>query len=184
MTVHDRILELRRVPASSLRPSERNWRTHPPAQRAALEAILDEVGFASALLTRQLPDGMLEIIDGHLRADITPDGVVPVLVLDVNKEEAAKLLALVDPLAALAEADVQRLRDLVTSIHWQSSELREVSDALLKQHETAQAPSATDEQEALPESFQLVIDCESEREQQELFERLTSEGLACRVITL
>ena len=34
----------------------------------------------------------LMIIDGHLRAETTPDAMVPVLVLDVTEEEADKIL--------------------------------------------------------------------------------------------
>jgi len=63
----------------------------------------------TALLARELPDGALELIDGHLRAETTPDQEVPVLVLDVTEEEAAKLLAVIDPLGAMAEANQQAL---------------------------------------------------------------------------
>ena len=44
------------------------------------------------LLARELEDGSLELVDGHLRADTTPDQEVPVLVLDVTEAEADKLL--------------------------------------------------------------------------------------------
>src|SRR5579872_2634795 len=107
MKIRDRIKELRRVPAKDLRPNTKNWRTHPKAQREALQGILAEVGYAGALIARELPDGSLELIDGHLRAETTPDQLVPVLVLDVTKEEADKLLASLDPLAAMAETNAQ-----------------------------------------------------------------------------
>ncbi len=61
--------------------------------------VLAEMGYADALLARELPDGSLELIDGHLRAETTPDMEVPVLILDLDDAEAAKLLALHDPLA-------------------------------------------------------------------------------------
>ena len=95
MSIRDRVVELRRVKASELQPHPRNWRKHPKAQRAALEGILGEVGYADALLARQLPDGKLEMIDGHLRAETTPDMEVPVLILDVTEEgsEQASLVA-------------------------------------------------------------------------------------------
>ena len=59
----------------------------------ALRALLTEIGYADALIARELPDGQLQLIDGHLRAETTPDEQVPVLVLDVTEEEADKLLA-------------------------------------------------------------------------------------------
>lgn len=102
MQIRDRIKELRRVKAADLRPNPRNWRTHPQEQQDALRGILAEVGFADALLARELPDGSLELVDGHLRAETTPDLEVPVLVLDLNEAEAAKVLATLDPLAAMS----------------------------------------------------------------------------------
>src|SRR5215471_7116040 len=77
-TIRDRIVELRRVPASSLVPSPHNWRTHSQAQQNALQGVLDEIGYADALIAREDDSGGLVLIDGHLRKDTTPDAVVPV----------------------------------------------------------------------------------------------------------
>jgi len=38
-------------------------------------------------IIRELPEGGYGIIDGHLRAETTPDQEVPVLVLDVDEQE-------------------------------------------------------------------------------------------------
>ena len=69
MKIRDRIKELRRVPARELRVHPRNWRTHPEAQQEALRGLLQELGYCDALITRELPDGGLELIDGHLRRE-------------------------------------------------------------------------------------------------------------------
>jgi len=98
MKIRDRVKELRRMRAGDLAPNPKNWRTHPKAQKDALRGILAEVGIADALLARELPDGRLMLIDGHLRADTTPDQIVPVLVLDVDEAEADKLLLTKSPL--------------------------------------------------------------------------------------
>ena len=76
-TIRDRILELRRVAARELMPNPKNWRRHPARQAAALRGLLEEIGYAYALLARELPDGRLMLIDGHLRAETTPDQLVP-----------------------------------------------------------------------------------------------------------
>src|ERR1700730_13488375 len=90
--IRDRIRELRRVQASELLPNPKNWRRHPAQQAAAMAGMLAEVGYADALLARETPDGRLQLIDGHLRAETTPTSMVPVLVLDVTEAEATKLL--------------------------------------------------------------------------------------------
>jgi len=65
MKIRDRIKELRRVKASELLRNPRNWRTHPAAQARALRGLLNEIGYADALIARELPDGQLQLIDGH-----------------------------------------------------------------------------------------------------------------------
>jgi hypothetical protein len=84
--IRDRIKELRRVRARDLLPNPHNWRRHPQSQTAALRGLLEEVGYADALLARELPNGKLELVDGHLRAQTTPDALVLVLVLDLNAQ--------------------------------------------------------------------------------------------------
>jgi len=123
--IRDRIKEFRRVRASELIPNPRNWRTHPKKQREALAGILGEIGYADALIARETDAG-LELIDGHLRKETTPDQEVPVLVLDVNEEEANKLLLTLDPLAAMAEAEAVKLKDLVESVETQSEALEKM----------------------------------------------------------
>lgn len=125
MQLRDRIKELRRVPASQLRPNPKNWRTHPDTQQNALRGVLAEIGIANAVLARELPDGSLMLIDGHLRAETLGAETVPVLVLDVDEAEADKLLVTLDPLAVLAEQDDQKLYDLLSSVESQNPSLQE-----------------------------------------------------------
>ena len=108
MDVRDRIIDFRRVPASELIPHPKNWRMHPNAQRDVLRAVLGEIGFADAVIARETPDG-LQLIDGHLRQEPMGDAPVPVLVLDLDETEADLLLATLDPLAAMADADPEAL---------------------------------------------------------------------------
>lgn len=126
MKIRDRIRELRRVPASDLLPNPKNWRTHPKAQQDALRGVLAEVGMADAVLARELPDGSLMLIDGHLRAETAADAKVPVLILDVNEAEADKLLATLDPLAAMAESDAAAFEGLLHTINTDSEALQQL----------------------------------------------------------
>lgn len=185
MPIRDRIRELRRVPARELRPNPRNWRMHPESQRAALRSLLAEVGYAGALLARELEDGSLELIDGHLRAETTPDEVVPVLVLDVNAAEAEKILLTHDPLAAMAVTDTEQLAALLAEVELISPELEELLQQLVHpQFETTGEGSSEREDVAIPESWQVVVECRDEADQRDVFERMRGEGRRCRVLTL
>ena len=90
--IRNRIVAHRRLRAGDLVPHELNFRLHPEAQKAALQALYAEVGFARSLLAYELPDGRLKLIDGHLRRELDPDLEVDVEVLDVDDAEARKLL--------------------------------------------------------------------------------------------
>ena len=124
--IRDRIKELRRVRAKDLLPNGKNWRRHPPAQVAALRGLLDEIGYVDVLIARELPDGRLGLIDGHLRRDTTPDQEVPVIVLDVTEKEADKILATLDPLAAMAEMDSERITSLLATVQTNSEAVKEL----------------------------------------------------------
>jgi hypothetical protein len=185
--IRDRIKELRRVKAGLLRPNPKNWRTHPKSQQDALRGVLAEVGYADALLARELPDGSLELIDGHLRAETTPDMEVPVLILDLNDQEAAKLLALLDPLASLAETNEDALADLLAHVETENEAVQALLDRMLGDDALSADEAAADGPPAgidVPEAFQVVIECRDEAQQQELFERFTAEGLKCKLLTL
>lgn len=129
MKLRDRIVELRRVQAGELAANPKNWRTHPRHQRQAVSDLLLEIGCADALLAREGDDGKLVLIDGHLRADLLADQVVPVLVLDVSEAEADKLLLTLDPLAKMADINRAALDELLS----QDEEKSEAIAALRKQ---------------------------------------------------
>lgn len=176
MSIRDRIRELRRVRAAELQPHPQNWRLHPPRQQAALQAILDDVGYSAALLARELPNGGLELIDGHLRAETTPDELVPVLILDVDADEARRLLAVFDPLGAAAETDRDKLAALLAETRIDSPALRDLVQP--------QASAAKESAAEPTEMFQLVVDCPDETAQRDLFERLSGEGWHVRALVL
>jgi hypothetical protein len=189
MLIRDRIRDLRRVPASDLRPHPMNWRTHSDRQRDILRGILAEVGYADALLARELADGSLELIDGHLRAETTPDQLVPVLVLDVDASEAAKLLATIDPLANMAGTNHELLQQVLAETSTENPELQQLwndmSQVVELEKEAFSADKTPDLKDLnVPELYQLVVECADEAEQQALFERLKNEGFKVRVLVL
>jgi DNA modification methylase len=102
---------------------------------AALRGLLDEIGYADAVLARELPDGSLMLIDGHLRKETTPpDAQIPVLVLDVSEEEAEKILLTLDSLAAMAESDSERIKALVATVQTNSAAVQDLLKRITGDH--------------------------------------------------
>ncbi|TWT96763.1 hypothetical protein Pla108_25370 [Botrimarina colliarenosi] len=183
MKIRDRVKELRRVRAGDLKPHPKNWRTHSRHQQSVLRGVLKEVGMAGALLARELPDGTLQLVDGHLRAETTPSAVVPVLVLDLSDEEAEKVLLTHDPLASLAGVDASRLGELLGRVETESQAVGEMLAKLAREIEDD--PSKADPPDVvIKPCYQVVVEVEGETQQQEIYERMRAEGHRCRVLTL
>jgi len=189
MQIKNRIKELIEVPARELIPNPKNWRTHPENQKNVLLGVLAEIGYADALLARRLTNGQLQLIDGHLRAEMTPDQNVPVLVLDLDEQASDKLLVLLDPLSSMAGTDVQLLAELTENMETQNEAVRNLleqmrQDALDSLNMNEEDSSSEPDEVAVPELFQILVSCSGETQQKELFERFQEEGLKCKLLNL
>jgi hypothetical protein len=176
----NRIKDHRRVRAGDLVPHELNPRTHSEAQRVALQALYDEIGFARSLLAYELTDGRLKLIDGHLRRDLTPDELLEVEVLDVSDAEARALLLAIDPLAQLAGYDERLLAELRERAEQDSAAVKSLWQTLEEAERNARAKLRRDTaaQEREPRFF-VLVSCAGEEEQRELLRRFQDEGLTC-----
>ncbi len=88
-----------------------------------IRGLLQEVGYVDALIARETPRG-LELIDGHMRSEETPDMEVPVLIVDLTDDEIDKVLVTLDPVAAMAKSDAQLLSTMLEGIETQNADLR------------------------------------------------------------
>jgi hypothetical protein len=147
MQINDRIKELRRMPASELVVNEKNWRRHTPWQKEGMKALLENVGYAGALIAYE-NNGDTILIDGHLRQEVTPDENVPVLVLDVTEQEADLLLASFDPISSMAVSDDASLNKLISSIETDDEELNALLQDIKEQVTAADLPDVLNETDA------------------------------------
>jgi hypothetical protein len=147
-------------------------------QREVLGRLYDEVGFARSVLAYELPDGRLKLIDGHLRAALTPDEIVDVEVLDVTEAEARTLLASMDPLAQLAAYEETELAELRRLVEADSAAAKRLWEELQQQEEPL--PVSDEPPPPLQDQFLVVIECASEDEQVQLLRRFRKEGLKCQ----
>jgi len=184
MNTRNRNLAVRRVKASSLVPHPLNWRLHPPGQRQALASLLEEVGFVGTLVAYELPDGRLQLIDGHLRRETLGDEEVDVAVVDLSPEEAAKVLATFDPLAAMAEADERQLAALLDEVQTQSDAVAEMLQRLACETSAAVRDAREQSTPELVECWQVLVDCADEAEQRAVYERLVADGFRCRLLVM
>jgi len=130
-SVRDRVVGLERIRAGDLEDHPANYRRHPRRQRAALRAMLEEIGWAGAVIARREGDRTI-LIDGHLRKSLHPDQPVPVLILDVSAEEAEQLLVTMDPIGALARPDPASLNDLLDRVRFSNDAVADLLEELAR----------------------------------------------------
>ena len=180
--IRNRIVDHVTVRAGDLVPHPLNFRRHPQHQRDALADSLQEVGFARSLLGYKLPDGRIQLIDGHLRAEYDPDAPVTVELVDVTEEEARKLLLTLDPLAALAETDARAAAELARVVETDSELLANLWQSLADNDAAAREALAKSAEPPPAEQFLVLITCESEHQQTELLTELQARGLLCKAL--
>ena len=180
--IRNRIKGHRRVRAGDLVPHEWNFRLHPEGQRAALEAIYQEVGFARSLLAYELPDGRLKLIDGHLRRDLSPEMEVDVEVLDVSDEEARALLLSIDPLVGLGQMQEQLYERLRQTTQAAQPELLEMWEEVGRQSLEEAGRGRRLIPQVCPEQYLVLVTCRGEQHQVELIGRFQAEGLTCKAL--
>jgi len=113
ISIQERIIDVRKVPASELMDNERNWREHPHVQESGMEGLLEQVGNVDVLLAYESErQGGLTLLDGHLRKSIDPDREWWTAILDLTDEEADLVLATHDPVSAMAVADQAQMDEV------------------------------------------------------------------------
>ncbi len=198
----NRILAHLRVPAGNLKPHPLNFRLHPEGQKTALRAILEEVGLARSLLAyvsdddrqqfadRPLEDMPLTLIDGHLRQEELAEHEVDVEVLDVNDEEARKLLLSMDPLAALAECSHEALDQLRQATETAQDALANLWAQIDASQQQVPGTNGDGDQGKKPrrtqpqtvQQFLVIIECHSERHQVDVLRACRKQGLECKAV--
>jgi hypothetical protein len=178
--IRNRIIGHVTARAGDLVPHPHNFRLHPSGQRAALAGSLEEIGFARSLTGYRLPDGRIQLIDGHLRAKVDPNLEVIVELLDVSPEEANKLLLTLDPLAALAGTDEETAKELARITETDSQALRDLWDMVAANGKPPNVPDSGPP--LVQEQWLVLVTCAGEAQQIDLLNRLQKEGISCRAL--
>ena len=190
-------------PVDRLKPYERNARTHSPEQVAKIAASLAEFGFVNPVLV----DSSDGIIAGHGRMMAARSlGLtdVPVIVLDHLTDAQRRAYILADnKLAELAGWDVEILRDEIAWLDndgadllaagFSDDELTEfLGDGILPDGMKEADPAApqlgapdtapVQGESKYREQYGVIVLCGTEADQEAVYNRLSDEGLTCRVV--
>lgn len=186
-SIRDRIIDVQSMKLGDIADNPRNPKTHPKRQGEAIRGVVKEVGWAGVPLVYKSErlNGNLAFVDGHLRKREFPELEVRVAVTDLSDSEADLLLLTYDPIAQMAEAAKEKMNDLLRNVN--SSE-ESVTALLSEMAEKAGLSYGQPEKEEEPpepnykEQYGVIVMCEGETHQEEVFNHLISLGYECKVV--
>ena len=164
----------------SIKPYEKNPRKNDDAVKYVAESI-KQFGFKVPIVIDQ--DGI--IVAGHTRykaAKKLKMDEVPCIIADDLTEEQVKAFRLADnKVAEQSEWDFDLLGDELDDILNIDMEAFGFDFEIEEEPEAVERKDLSDE---VSETFEVIVECDSELQQEEVFYKLTEEGYTCRTLTL
>ena len=132
--IKNRIVGNGEEPLDQILYNPRNWRIHPLSQQDALKGVLEEVGWVQQVIINKRTGNL---IDGHLRCQLAAregQKTIPVVYVDVSEDEEALVLATLDPIAAMAATDKQKLDELFQDINSDNENVQKLISEIATEH--------------------------------------------------
>ena len=177
-------LKIEYLTLDKLKPYDQNARKHQEADLSTIKASITEFGMSD-------PIGVWGkdniIVEGHGRylacKELGIDNV-PVIHLDHLTDEQRRAYALAhNKTAEMSEWDIDLLGEELDGIF--DIDMSDFGFDLIEEEEEPTAPTERkDLSDKVGETYEVIIECDSEEQQAEIYERVRKEGLSCRVLTL
>ena len=165
---------------ADIKPYEKNPRKNDNAVDEVANSI-KEFGFKVPIVI----DKDNVIVCGHTRYKASKKlglEVVPCVIADDLTEEQIKAYRLADnKVSELAEWDIDLLGEELDGIF--DIDMSDFGFDL-SEDEEEQPTERKDLSDKVGETYEVIIECDSEEQQAEIYERVRKEGLSCRVWTL
>ena len=175
-------LKIEYMALDKLKPYEKNARKHQEADLSTIKASIKEFGMSD-------PIGVWGkdniIVEGHGRYLACKElGIeqVPVIHLDHLTDEQRRAYALAhNKTAEMSEWDFDLLGDELADIF--DIDMSDFGFDLSEDEPTAQT-ERKDLSDKVGETYEVIIECINEVEQEQVYNKLIGEGYSCRVLTL
>ena len=173
------------VSIDKIKPYQRNARKHDSKSIEVIANSISEFGMADPIAVWGKEN---IVIEGHGRLLALKQlgyDKAPIIHLDYLTDEQRRAYTLAhNKTAEFSEWDMELLTDEAESIF--NIDLSDFGFDLSEDEE--EQPTAPTERKDLSdkvgETYEVIIECDSEEQQAEIYERVRKEGLSCRVLTL
>lgn len=168
-----------------IREDKRNYRRHSDKNLSLIGKSLDDFGAGRSIVadnSGQVIGGNGTLREANKRGipkriiHTTGDELVVVVRDDISPDDPrrAKLAIVDNSTTDTSEFDLMMLQE-----DFSIPELDDMGIEIPEEKEEKEPDEV-----AIEETYEVVIECANEEEQQEIFEKLTNEGITCRLLTL
>lgn len=173
------------VDPKTLRPHPANPARHPEGQVKLLAKIMGEHGIRHPIIVSKKSKF---IVSGHCRREAAIELGVTAYPVEYHdyKSQSEELAVLVadNHIQELAETDGALMGELLVNLdqHNYPMELTALSDVQVRRF--VEGPPLPPDSPIPDAKFGVILECDSEQQQKELFEEFTERGLTCKLLTL
>jgi len=133
--IQNRIIGSGTVALEEILFNPKNWRIHPKFQQDALLAVLNKVGFVQNVIINKRTGNL---VDGHLRCQLAArqgETTIPAVFVDISPDEEEIVLSTLDPIAAMAVTDKEKLSALLKEVETDDEEVNDLLDAITEKED-------------------------------------------------
>ena len=177
-------LKIEYLTLDKLKPYDKNARKHQETDLSTIKASITEFGMSDPIGVWGKDN---TIVEGHGRylacKELGIDNV-PVIHLDHLTDEQRRAYALAhNKTAEMSEWDIDLLGEELNNIF--DIDMSNFDFDLIEEEEEPTTPTERkDLSDKVGETYEVIIECDNEQQQAEIYEKLREEGLTCRVLTL
>jgi len=167
-----------------------NWRIHPGFQQEALAAVLDEVGWVQEVIVNRTTG---HLVDGHLRVQLAmrrDEKTIPVKYVELSEAEEQMILAMLDPIGAMAAADREKLEELLSIVQSSNEQVQQmlertaVKEGILPPIDYEEAWRSMPEFENNPRAARSITIHFRTEEDAQAFGRLLNQSIGPKTVSL
>lgn len=165
-----------------IREDKRNYRRHSDKNLSLIGKSLDDFGAGRSIVA----DNSGQVIGGNGTLREANKRGIPQRIIHTNGDELVVVvrddIAPDDPRRqklAIMDNSTTDTSDFDLMLLQEDFSIPELDDMGIKIPEEKEPDEV-----AIEETYEVVIECTNEEEQQEIFEKLTNEGMTCRLLTL
>ena len=155
-TIKNRIIGSGEEPLDGILFNPRNWRIHPLNQQNALKGVLEEVGWVQEVIINKRTG---HLVDGHLRCQLAArEGAktIPVKYVDLSEDEEILVLSTLDPIAAMAATDKQKLDELFQDIQSDNENVQKLISEIAEKEQLLE-PNFKEYDESIADGISICV---------------------------